>query len=141
MFSKIGPENTFLIKMFKLKVAAINLVYIVCGSNKSALGQTEAFIKDVEEVTKDMSEAEIAAEPFLVGVLTSLAIPEAKPGYIARKLKPLLVSHPLAAQQTSIGAGQPLTAQANFRTASCASRCGRFPPHHLRSSVVRCILH
>ena len=96
MFSKIGQENTFLIKMFKLKVAAINLVYIVCGSNKSALGQTEAFIKDVEEVTKDMSEPEIAAEPFLVGVLTSLAIPEAKPGYIARKLKPLLVSHPLA---------------------------------------------
>merc|ERR1712013_234927 len=95
MFSKIGAENTFLIKMFKLKVAAINLVYVVCGSNKSALGQTEAFIKDVEEITKDMTEAEITAEPFLVGVLTSLNIPEAKPGYIARKLKPLLVSHPL----------------------------------------------
>merc|ERR1712013_772103 len=95
MFSKIGAENNFLIKMFKLKVAAINLVYVVCGSNKSALGQTEAFIKDVEEVTKDMTEAEITAEPFLVGVLTSLNIPEAKPGYIARKLKPLLVSHPL----------------------------------------------
>ena len=96
MFSKIGPENTFLIRMFKLKVAAVNLVYVVCGSNKSALGQTEAFVKEYEVITKDMTEAEISAEPFLMGVLLSLSIPEAKPGYIARKLKPLLVAHPLS---------------------------------------------
>ena len=95
MFNKIGDQNIFLIRMFQLKVAALNLVHIVCGSNKSALSQTEAFIKDFEDITKDMSEAEVSGEPFLGGVLLILSIPEAKPGYIARKLKPLLVSHPL----------------------------------------------
>lgn len=95
MFSNIGENNSFLIKMFKLKVAAVNLVYTVCGSNKSALGQTEAFIKEFEDITKDMTETKVTAEPFLVGVLDSLSIPEAKPGYIARKLIPLLVAHPL----------------------------------------------
>eukprot|EP00090_Calanus_glacialis_P002411 TRINITY_DN11803_c0_g1_i1.p1 TRINITY_DN11803_c0_g1~~TRINITY_DN11803_c0_g1_i1.p1 ORF type:complete len:952 (-),score=245.87 TRINITY_DN11803_c0_g1_i1:99-2909(-) len=95
MFSNIGPENQFLIRMLKLKVMAVNLVYVVCGSNKSALSLTEAFMKEFEVISKEISEADIAKEPFLVGVLMSLTIPEAKPGYIARKLKPLLISNPL----------------------------------------------
>jgi len=94
MFSSIGAENEFLIKMFKLKVMAVNLVYVVCGSNKSALSLTESFIKEFEKISKDLNETE-AKEPFLIGVLMSLNIPEAKPGYIARKLKPLLIANPL----------------------------------------------
>jgi len=102
MFSNIGPDNQFLIKMFKLKVMAVNLVYVVCGSNKSALSLTEAFMKEFELVCKDINdnEAEIAKEPFLLGVLKCLSVAEAKPGYIARKLKPLLISNPLVGLQT-----------------------------------------
>ena len=94
IFTKVGQENQFKVKMFRLKVAAINLVNIVCGSNKSALTQTESFVSEFEEITKSMSEAKVDAEPFLLGVLTALSIPEAKPGYVARKLKPLLSQHP-----------------------------------------------
>ena len=96
MFSNIGEQNSFLIRMFKLKVAAVNLVFTVCGSNKSALGQTDAFIREFEDITRDMAEAEVSAEPFLVGVHTILTTPDAKPGFIARKLKPLLIQHPPA---------------------------------------------
>ena len=52
MFSSIGDENQFQLKMMKLKVIAVNLVYTVCGSNKSALGLTDAFIKEFEALTK-----------------------------------------------------------------------------------------
>jgi len=100
MFSNIGPDNQFLIRMFKLKVMAVNLVYVVCGSNKSALSLTEAFIKEFELFCKEIVEGDIAKEPFLIGVLKSLTIPEAKPGYIARKLKPLLISNPLVGLET-----------------------------------------
>ena len=95
MFSSIGDENQFQLKMMKLKVIAVNLVYTVCGSNKSALGLTDAFIKEFEALTKEMSQENIDKEPFLAGVKEILSAAEVKPGYLAKKLKPLLISNPI----------------------------------------------
>ena len=46
---------------------AVNLVYTVCGSTKSALGLSDAFIKEFESVTKEMAQENIDKEPFLAG--------------------------------------------------------------------------
>ena len=115
MFSSIGDENLFQLKMMKLKVIslvntlntpsilngllfkviAVNLVYTVCGSNKSALGLTDAFIKEFEILTKEMTKENIDQEAFLAGVKEILSAAEVKPGYLAKKLKPLLISNPI----------------------------------------------
>ena len=95
MFNNIGDDNSFLLKMMKLKVIAVNLVYTVMGSNKSALGLTDIFIKEFEAVTKGMAKEQIASEPFLAGVKETLSAAEVKPGYLAKKLKPLLLSNPV----------------------------------------------
>jgi len=95
MFSSIGDENQLQLKMMKLKVIAVNLVYTVCGSNKSALGLTDAFIKEFEALTKEMSQENIDKEPFLAGVKEMLSAAEVKPGYLAKKLRPLLISNPI----------------------------------------------
>ena len=94
MFSDIGPENKLLIRMMKLKVTAVNLVYTVCGSNKSALSLADLFMSEFESLKKD--EEQCREEAFICGVTASLAGGEAKPGYIARKLRPLLVQYPPA---------------------------------------------
>ena len=78
-----------------LKVIAVNLVYTVCGSNKSALGLTDAFIKQFEILTKEMTKENIDQEAFLAGVKEILSAAEVKPGYLAKKLKPLLISNPI----------------------------------------------
>ena len=46
---------------------AVNLVYTVCGSTKSALGLSDAFIREFESVTKEMVQENIDKEPFLAG--------------------------------------------------------------------------
>ena len=53
--------------MAHFQVIAVNLVYTVCGSTKSALGLSDAFIKEFESVTKDMAQENIDKEPFLAG--------------------------------------------------------------------------
>ena len=95
MFSSIGEENQFQLKMMKLKVIAVNLVYTVCGSNKSALGLTDTFIKEFESLTKNMAKANIDEEAFLAGVKEIVSAAEVKPGYLAKMLKPLLISNPI----------------------------------------------
>jgi len=95
MFSCIGKDNEFLLQMLRLKVIAVNLVYTVCGSNKSALGLTDTFIKEFDSVTMNLSE-EVFQDPFLSGVREALATAtEVRPGYLAKKLKPLLVNNPV----------------------------------------------
>ena len=79
MFNNISQDNQFLLKMLKLKVIAANLVYTVCGSNKSALGLTDWFIKEFEALTKELSKDDIAKEPFLVGVKETLTPAEVNP--------------------------------------------------------------
>jgi len=94
MFSQLDPSNTTAVRMLSLKVMAVNLVYVVCGSNLSALIPTEAFLKEFATIRATMTEEEISKEPFLVALIQSLNTTESKPGVIARILRPLLVSHP-----------------------------------------------
>ena len=42
-----------------------------------------------------MSQENIDKEPFLAGVKEILSAAEVKPGYLAKKLKPLLISNPI----------------------------------------------
>ena len=96
MFNNIGPDNQQLLRMLKLKVMAVSLVFTVCRSDKSALGPSEEFIKELDRVVKDLKKEEINKEPFLQGLTKILTAAEVKPGYLARELQPLLLSHPLA---------------------------------------------
>jgi len=96
MFSQLDASNSTAVQMLELKVKAVNLVYIVCGSNLSALIPTEAFLKEFSSIRSSMTEEEISKEPFLVALVQSLNTTESKPGVIARILRPLLVSHPPA---------------------------------------------
>ncbi len=41
MFSGLGPANLFFTRQLKLKGLALQLVFTVCGSNQSALRQTQ----------------------------------------------------------------------------------------------------
>ena len=96
MFNNIGQDNLLLLRMLKLKVMAVTLVFTVCRSDKSALGPTEQFIREFDNVVKEMKKEEITKDSFLQGVMTILAAAEVKPGYLARELQPLLLSNPVA---------------------------------------------
>ena len=96
MFNNIGPDNQQLLRMLKLKVMAVSLVFTVCRSDKSALGPSEEFIKELDRVVKDLKKEEINKEPFLQGLTKILTAAEVKPGYLARELQPLLLSHPVS---------------------------------------------
>ena len=65
MFSGLGAANQFLTRQLKLKVLAPNLVFTVCGSNQSALRQTEEFVAEFETLAGQLGKAELAVEPFL----------------------------------------------------------------------------
>ena len=95
MFNNIGPDNQLLLRMLKLKVMAVTLVFTVCRSDKSALGPTEQFIKEFDGVVKEMKKEDISKDPFLQGLTKILMAAEVKPGYLARELQPLLLSHPV----------------------------------------------
>ena len=55
MFSGLDPTNTTSFKLLSLNVLAVNLVYIICGANLSALSQTETFLKEVEVIRTQLS--------------------------------------------------------------------------------------
>ena len=96
MFNNIGDQNERLLKILNMKTIAANIVFTVCGSNKSALGLTDAFVKEFQSLIKNMSPEEVAKDSFLSEVKEILsATSEVKPGYLAKKLKPVLINNPV----------------------------------------------
>ena len=95
MFSQLDAASITAVRMLHLKVLAVNLVYIVCGSNMSALSQTEAFVGEFRQMSGELSDSELTGDPFLTELDQNLTSSENKPGAIARILRPLLVKHPL----------------------------------------------
>jgi len=95
--------------VLKLKAMALHLVFVVRSSNKSALGPTECFFREIEKVgrrflsNKDGINDKLETTSdgdFLHNLLRKFSeIPSGsegrKPGVVARTLQPLLLSNPL----------------------------------------------
>lgn len=92
LFVGLGPVEKCIVKQFKLKVLALNLVYIVKGSNASALVPCHQFLTAVEDVQRELMESELTPDQFCMAVFRELSsLEEPKPGTVARILLPLLL--------------------------------------------------
>ena len=93
VFSNINRENQLLIRILKLKILGVNLVSVVTNSNKSALGETDEYLREFDSVLAELSTSELATHGF-IGDFDKLNLSESKPGLIVSKMKPLLLKHP-----------------------------------------------
>jgi integrator complex subunit 4 len=74
-----------------LRALALNLVYIVRGSNASALAPCHHFLTVVEDMQRDLSLAGLEPDSFTGAVFRELSVlEEPKPGTVSRILIPLL---------------------------------------------------
>ncbi|XP_056644986.1 integrator complex subunit 4 [Diorhabda sublineata] len=79
------------VKQVRLRALALNLVYVVKGSNASALAPCHHFLTIVEDMQKDLAASGLRPDHFTGLVLTELAqLEEPKPGAVARILIPIL---------------------------------------------------
>jgi hypothetical protein len=46
-------------------VRGLQLVFTVCGSNQSALRQTQQFLAEFDALAQELTKTELAAQPFL----------------------------------------------------------------------------
>ena len=95
--------------VLKLQAMALHLVFLVRASNKSALGPTECFFKEMEKVkrrfwsTREEINEKLDKEfqsDFLHNLVQTFSgasdgSEARKPGHVARSLQPLLLSNPL----------------------------------------------
>ncbi|CAB4067195.1 INTS4 [Lepeophtheirus salmonis] len=106
------PKDSVLHKRIgelKLVVMALNLLFIVRASNKSALNASEMFMKEMRRVISSYEDEEgnvkedeiLSTSPFLYNLLCKLneEKEEHKPGVIARVVQPLLLSDPIESLQ------------------------------------------
>ncbi|XP_072398264.1 integrator complex subunit 4 [Diabrotica undecimpunctata] len=79
------------VKQLRLQALALNLVYIVKGSNASALAPCHHFLTVVEDMQRDLSVAGLQPDNFTAFVFSELAqLEEPKPGAVSRVLIPIL---------------------------------------------------
>nr|XP_023015747.1 integrator complex subunit 4 [Leptinotarsa decemlineata] len=79
------------VKQFRLRALALNLVYIVKGSNASALAPCHHFLTVVEDMQKELTQAGLQPDNFTSLVFSELAqLEEPKPGAVSRILIPIL---------------------------------------------------
>nr|CAD7401906.1 unnamed protein product [Timema poppensis] len=104
LYVGLNTEDLSCVKQFKLKALALQLVYIVRGSNFSALALCEHFLETVEDTQRYLSEHEVQPEAFTSSLFKELGLLEdTKPGPVARCLLPLLqVSTPAPLPHTNI---------------------------------------
>lgn len=83
-----------IVKQFKLKILALQLVYVVKVSNLSALALCQHFLQAVEDTQKFLNDNCLVPDAFTVAVFKDMSalLDEAKPGTVARALLPLLQS-------------------------------------------------
>ncbi|CAH1117828.1 unnamed protein product [Phaedon cochleariae] len=90
-FVGLSPVEQCAIKQFRLRALALNLVYIVKGSNASALAPCHYFLTAVEDMQKELSQAGLQPDNFTALVFAELAqLEEPKPGAVSRVLMPIL---------------------------------------------------
>jgi len=95
MFSNVDHSNQMLIRMLKVQTLAVNLVSIVCHSNKSAKQESDQFLQEFENILMDIPDSDLKKYKF-IEAFNALALTDSKPGQVVYKLKPLLLQHPPA---------------------------------------------
>lgn len=92
LFVGLSTNEYLAVKQLRLRALGLNLVYIVKGSNASALAPCHHFLSAVEEMQKEMENAEtFEPDAFIQALFKELAtVEEPKPGTVARILIPIL---------------------------------------------------
>lgn len=92
LFVGLSAVESCAVKQFRLRALALNLVYIVKGSNASALAPCHHFLSIVEDMHKELYTAGLEPDAFTAAVFKELStIEEPKPGTVARILIPILL--------------------------------------------------
>ncbi|KAJ8918318.1 hypothetical protein NQ315_008011 [Exocentrus adspersus] len=90
-FVGLSPVEKCAVKQFRLRALALNLVYIVKGSNASALAPCHHFLTVVEDMQKELSQYGLEPDSFTASVFRELSLlEEPKPGAVSRVLIPIL---------------------------------------------------
>ncbi|KAK4880692.1 hypothetical protein RN001_008838 [Aquatica leii] len=91
LFVGLGPYESCSVKQFRLRALALNLIYIVKGSNASALAPCHQFLAAVEEMQRELVANGIEPDAFTLSIFKELSVlEEPKPGTVARILVPIL---------------------------------------------------
>ncbi|GAB6020124.1 hypothetical protein CHUAL_002853 [Chamberlinius hualienensis] len=94
MFNGFNSSELAMILQMRLKVFALHLVYIVRGSNSSALALCEYFLSQVEKLQKFLWTNNLNPDSFVDAVFCEMGqLEDPKPGMVARILQPLLQSY------------------------------------------------
>lgn len=95
-FVGLNSAEQCAVKQFRLRALALNLVYIVKGSNSSALAPCHHFLTAVEGMQKDLAQSNLQPDSFTSLVFRELSqLEEHKPGAVARILIPILLESKL----------------------------------------------
>jgi len=94
MFTGLKPSETACILQMRLRALALQLVYIVCGSNSSALALCEHFLDQVDNLQQFLLTNKLEPDVFTATVFHEMdRLDEPKPGAVARLLQPILHVH------------------------------------------------
>lgn len=91
-FSGLTPSENAIIMQMKLRALAFQLVYIVRGSNASALASCQFLLEQAEGVQKYLeSNGNLPQDDFTASMFQVLdSLDDPKPGTLAKLLLPLL---------------------------------------------------
>ena len=94
-FTHLKPGYVRRIKLLKLEIRALHLVFLMKATNKSALNSTEIFLKELELLQQNGDQ--VQDSPFLKDLIQSLAEDQSqrKAGNLVKILQPLLSKHPI----------------------------------------------
>uniref|UniRef100_A0A8D9FEG4 Integrator complex subunit 4 n=1 Tax=Cacopsylla melanoneura TaxID=428564 RepID=A0A8D9FEG4_9HEMI len=91
LFVGLSDADLALIKQFKVKVLALQLVYVVRATNQSARTFCQHFLLQVELMSRFLKDKSIQPEEFIATMMRDLnQLEDTKPGTVARCLLPLL---------------------------------------------------
>ncbi len=84
------------VNLLSLSIQALQIVFLVRASNKSALSATEQFLAQVGAFVEKAADETIFESPFLSALIRRVNEAEDhKPGAMVRLLQPLLLAHPV----------------------------------------------
>merc|ERR1719479_272952 len=92
-FSNLKPQQLRLIRILRLRIRALHLVFLMKATNKSALTSTELLLKELDNFDKNEDYRNF---PFVQDLLQSLTDEnQRKAGALVRLLTPLMVKYPI----------------------------------------------
>ncbi|XP_017786488.1 PREDICTED: integrator complex subunit 4 [Nicrophorus vespilloides] len=92
LFVGMSPLEYCAVKQMRLRTLGLNLVYIVKGSNASALAPCHHFLSAVEDMQRELTNENLEPDAFTESLFRELAmVEEPKPGIVARILTPILI--------------------------------------------------